>query len=406
MNTTEKGNKLEDFVYNYLQSVINPHNKDGIIAYIRKHKRYTMEQNDSYVADVSIDCYLQESDLDLSEGIDKPYIVYVFECKNYNHIVDKSDFQEFQNKIEHTRTTRVKGFMVTTSSFSKQTIESANYFGIGLIVVNLDEQKHTIIVSRQYNYIENDAKLYNCLMGESVANKIILFDNYKFKEMRQMLEDGGIGLKDEFVAVKYLKNTDIERRVKDLLELANASELEADKSLNKVLDYLGLHIEYERLETGQLGLLDIERKKIILSIMQTGNVRNFTVAHEIGHYILHSEALHDMLEEYGETETSLSLNSEGVSCLERQANHFASWLLLPDRKLNIGFNLFRKEEDIRQKYIFVDSQPNNYQRYCRMQDYMRNLYGVSWQAIEIRLKSCGLLRFDERNKPQRIGDLF
>ena len=31
-------------------------------------------------------------------------------------------------------------------------------------------------------------------------------------------------------------------------------------------------------------------------------------------------------------------------------------------KIMYGFNLFKQKEDIRRKYIYVDSQPNNYQR--------------------------------------------
>ena len=114
--------------------------------------------------------------------------------------------------------------------------------------------------------------------------------------------------------------------------------------------------------------------------------------------------LENLISEYGETLVSISLDSYSDNYLERQANYFASSLLLPQSKIIYGFNLFRQKEDIRQNYIYVDSQPDNIHRYMRMQDYLRDLFNVSWQAIEIKLKQLKLLQFGETYQPKHISD--
>lgn len=406
MNTTEKGNNLEEIIYSYLQSIIDNHINANGFSVVHKHKRYQMENGDSYVADVSIDKYLRKDDYIPSIGIDKPTLSYIFECKNYNHPVDKSDFQEFQYKIEHTRNTRVKGYLVSTSSYTEQTISTASYQGVGLVIVNINENTHNIIVSRRLNYKENEIDLYNTLIGKESHMGVIVFSNYKFTNIRSILAEENITLKEEFQEVKYIKNIEIEELAYKLIVDANAIQLDASKTLDKILSFLGISVIQENLDDELLGVLNITDNMIILSNSLTGHRKNFTIAHEIGHYVLHSKALKHLLAEYGENVTSISIGNKTNNHLERQANHFASWLLLPNLKLQKGFDLFRQEEEIKQNYIYVDSQPDNMKRYYRLQDYMRNLFNVSWQVLEIRLRQNDMLRFDNRNTPQSISEII
>ena len=187
---------------------------------------------------------------------------------------------------------------------------------------------------------------------------------------------------------------------------ANAIQLDASKTLDKILSFLGISVKQENLDDELLGVLNITDNMIILSNSLTGHRKNFTIAHEIGHYVLHSKALEHLLAEYGENVTSISIGNKTNNHLERQANHFASWLLLPELKLQKGFDLFRQKEEIKQNYIYVDSQTNNMRRYYRLQDYMRDLFNISWQTIEIRLKQSGMLHFDNKNTTQSISEII
>ncbi len=124
-------------------------------------------------------------------------------------------------------------------------------------------------------------------------------------------------------------------------EEASHLRTEAYKELNLILDgpiniesimecYLGLSVDYAPLEPEVLGALYVAEKQVEIneSILPDNDKRNtgifnFTLAHEVGHYILHAPLL--------------AANSQNVICrkkdeyltIEWQANFFASSLLMP-----------------------------------------------------------------------------
>jgi Zn-dependent peptidase ImmA (M78 family) len=93
-----------------------------------------------------------------------------------------------------------------------------------------------------------------------------------------------------------------------------------------------------------LGMIDANKKVILcdISIEPHGckaeineKVLNFTVAHEIGHYVLHSR--------YMNIESPLfhtKLNKNEKARIEFQANRFASFILMPDKIFIDMFNYF------------------------------------------------------------------
>jgi predicted DNA binding protein len=90
--------------------------------------------------------------------------------------------------------------------------------------------------------------------------------------------------------------------------------------------------------------------------------RNFSAAHELGHILLHSSLNNE------------DLNSTENRQIERQANLFASCLLLPEKS-------FKKEL----------INPNDYEGYL----FLKKKWHVSIKAMFIRAKDLGLLSYDE-----------
>lgn len=93
----------------------------------------------------------------------------------------------------------------------------------------------------------------------------------------------------------------------------------------------------------------------------------FTLAHELGHYILHSEY-------YRETEqTASKLSTDSDTQTEREADELAAALLMPQGRLKVAFrrlnNKYNKTETIR---------------------YLAEMFNVSTQSMEIRLMKTGL----------------
>lgn len=89
----------------------------------------------------------------------------------------------------------------------------------------------------------------------------------------------------------------------------------------------------------------------------TGNLRDrFTIAHELGHYVLHSKC----------GSTPLNVNREGSNRAEWEANWFAAALLMP-------------ESDFRQKVEEMKSDSE-----------LAYHFGVSKQAVRVRKSALGI----------------
>jgi len=130
----------------------------------------------------------------------------------------------------------------------------------------------------------------------------------------------------------------------------------------------------------------------------------FTLAHEIGHLILHSKLLKDRISEKSDTETSLSFkyfDSEIASKrLEFQANLFAENLLLPISTLNSIVTQYFREERILKGHLYWDNQPVNQQLVLGLLTKISTIYDVSLEVARIRLIALGLL-IDDRWKSLR-----
>lgn len=155
-----------------------------------------------------------------------------------------------------------------------------------------------------------------------------------------------------------------------------------------------------------IGKIQFEPLKIYIAEKSKNDLARwrFTLAHEIGHLILHSKILMEKLSEKTDTEFSLSFKyhvSEMTSKrLEYQANLFASNLLLPISTLNSVVTKYFIEERIHKGYLYWDNQSVNQQLALTLLSKISLLYGVSLEVARIRLITLGLL-VDDRYKSLR-----
>lgn len=108
------------------------------------------------------------------------------------------------------------------------------------------------------------------------------------------------------------------------------------------------------------------RPIIILGSVRKSSVRrNFDLAHELGHLLLHSKIKMD------------ELTKDEYRKIEQEANAFASFFLLPEEEFVHDFSKLKKK-----------SNPNSYLA-------MKLKYHVSIIALEYRAYKLGLLTFEE-----------
>ena len=118
--------------------------------------------------------------------------------------------------------------------------------------------------------------------------------------------------------------------------------------------------------------------------------RNFTIAHELGHYFLKhrlkTNAFYCFDNEILEDNT-LQDN------IENEANYFATCLLMPEDKITKAFKamLCNSKKVYNNEYLEVTNR--NYGVWKKISTDLIKRYGVSEQALRYRLKRLGLASF-------------
>jgi Zn-dependent peptidase ImmA (M78 family) len=103
----------------------------------------------------------------------------------------------------------------------------------------------------------------------------------------------------------------------------------------KVADCCGLVVEYVDRKAGFSGQLIRERRVIEVQVSDHRHRQRFTIAHEIGHYVLGHTPV------YSEFNEDIATNPRRIN--DRQADAFASELLMPESQLKEYFLEFRRD---------------------------------------------------------------
>lgn len=131
------------------------------------------------------------------------------------------------------------------------------------------------------------------------------------------------------------------RQAKKLLLNANNSlHGEETKSngyatdVESIASFLDINIHNYEFSDSISGVFFKKDGKLYLGVNSTHheNRQRFTIAHEIGHYILHSE---EILHYDGKQDVEILFRADNISNLnEIEANYFAAELLMPENKIS------------------------------------------------------------------------
>lgn len=174
-----------------------------------------------------------------------------------------------------------------------------------------------------------------------------------------------------------IRRKHIRNLVEQLLE-THGTEV-APVPIEAIAPSLGIRVQYEPAEDELSGFLlrDLSRQKAIIGVndRHSKNRQRFTIAHELGHYLLHEqEKLH--VDRRFQIQLRDGNSSKGESEEEKEANLFAAELLMP-----VSF--------IRQDLAEVEG--------LDLEDDatvsgLAEKYGVSTQAMTFRLAYLGYLQ--------------
>lgn len=145
------------------------------------------------------------------------------------------------------------------------------------------------------------------------------------------------------------------------------------------------YLIYNKFE-GEVRPTDCEEKKFEIILPKDGDEKRkrFTIAHEIGHIMLHfywpdKKKWKKKCEQIERGETKGSMFRGERNRVEYEANHFAACFLMPEELVTHSFNSEKKESKNIEEIIKALSIG----------------YNVSYNAMETRLKFLKILHWDE-----------
>lgn len=375
----------------------------------RKKAYYSQKRRRNIIFDISIETYANNS---------KEYsLLTLIECKNYSSPVPISDLEEFDSKIGQVGEHNTKGVVITNHSFQSGAYNFAKSSGIALARVH-DDDEFEWIVNRQarsmagltlndtIHFLENE-------VSPSPLNFAAVNDSFALPTLAEMLMQmqviDSFVYKENFIRIPFITKeriTEIIRRIEQYDVYSN-KRLDDAKISRFLKQKYAVDFRFETaLADGILGRIQFNPLIIEVAKDLRKDIHRwrFTLAHEIGHLILHSKYFTDKISEKTDTESTISFQYIGLEMtsrrLEYQANLFASNLLLPISTLDPLVKKYFKEERIHKDHLYWDNQPVNQQLVLSLLTRMSSTYGVSLEVARIRLIELGLL-IDDRFKNLR-----
>lgn len=145
--------------------------------------------------------------------------------------------------------------------------------------------------------------------------------------------------------MSQLSPAEIERRAQQVLRNAGALTIPVD--LDRVLASLNVRVHEEDMEDETAGVLIVkgEQRHILVNKDHSKNRKRFTIAHELGHLVLHDDEVNGdssgqrmfidrqirVYQRVGEASSAVYQQEGSLTSVhqEREANSFAACLLMP-----------------------------------------------------------------------------
>lgn len=432
MDTTKKGDKLEDLAFEVFESQISEDCffvRREFCKIFRKKGYYSKDREKNIIFDVSIEVTLP--------GHERFSLLFLIECKNYGHSVPVDDVEEFFTKIQQVSGANVKGIVVSTNSFQEGAFNFSRSKGIGLLRYFSKESLEWVLTRSPSSMATSShassecASGYHALRKEGYISRHFDFysfvndiytasSNQFFSSLARSNEDSDFlkslanieqATKESRLCVPYLERDEVEERSFSIL-----SEIKYESgavSLENICEHLneqfGLVVNrHASLRNGVLGQITFDPDVILIDDNKASTPERirYTLAHELGHFSLgHGKymARESCHEQDIAIDNSDSINLKDVRRMEWQANYFASCLLLPREEFEKEF--FRQAQihglsDRGHGLLYLDEQKCNIDTFYKVSAPLVNKFQVSRTVVKLRLMKLGFLN-ESHQKPNK-----
>ena len=400
ISTKQKGDSFEVLVFDKLKSLIEDQNIPGVSRYnkIFLHKQYPSKTAPNVMLnpDITIEVYGTAEKKTWSN-------LLVFECKNHNRKIDNSIYREFVGNLSDYPRSGVRGIMVSSVGFTQQVITLATSDNIALVVVS-EECDWGTIVWRQINNIEQNQFRYKVIIGETSTNYPIVCLKNQFITIYDLLQDCGLPM-SKALYVPYMSDDEICKKANEILQIT--SHLTNENFLNRCISSVAADYQliFTDMQEDCLGKCDFKNHIITINSNLSQHRQNFTIAHELGHILLHSRIIEDLYSiEERESDKVTIINKSIHARMEYQANTFASFLLMPDIPFLTEVNKLFKEYRINTGQLYHDNQLCNKRDCIMIVGTLSKMFNVSQEAVIVRMKKADL--YKEGNGCSHIKEIM
>lgn len=192
-----------------------------------------------------------------------------------------------------------------------------------------------------------------------------------------------------------MTNSEVEQKAQEVLAKYLPKRGNAHKILPTIMEVE--QIEFREITSanqkfvGALTRANSGQWYIIINTIENIGRRNFTIAHELGHYFLEHQLQSNS---FYCSDDAIAEESQTKSPIEHEANHFASCLLMPEEKLRNAFLALLANSRKAKVTDFLEVK-NNYtfsiwRGICAE---LTKRYGVSEAALRYRLQEIGAASF-------------
>jgi Zn-dependent peptidase ImmA (M78 family) len=406
ISSIEKGNEFEKKVLHIIQELLIHedfylNSKKSLIYH--KKGYYSEARKSTIIVDISIETTLQNAS--------KYSILTIIECKNYNKKgVPIDDIEEFDSKISQIGEHNTKGIIVTNSYFQKSAISFATSMNIGLIQINEKNEIDWINYRKDGKQISaNNLNLVDLSSKNPKSNFTAFYNKKDFSNLPSILIELGVidryNNKPKYINIPFRTENAIDEIIKktSLDSFYYNDKLDHNKICQYLIDNYKVTFDFN----SNLGTIDFNKilGKIVFNPLKISVSKElekdkyrwrFTLAHEIGHLILHYDILQKYLDENIDNDTTINIEHDEVISfynkrLEIQANIFASRLLIPQNKFLDHIENYFVRERIYKGYLYLDWQKCNIDLTNRLLIELQDHFYVSKEVARFRLISRGLL---------------
>jgi Zn-dependent peptidase ImmA (M78 family) len=404
MNTTRVGTEFENKVFDYVSSLLDTEGFLGTTkkySKVFKHKKYKCAATDREIDfDITIETYNHQANSDEWSSL------IILECKNYSQKVDIADLDEFTAKMNSISRSGIKGCMVSTVGYSRTEIDQAKKDHIALTVFAKNDMEW---YTTRNTHMESEY-LMKMLLGKSqIGCTPVIYHDGNFTNLIDFLKSAGAAItKKNEVFIPFYKDVTIKQKANELYGRCKYVTNDiAGETLAKL--YPDVKIRFDDLSAGILGTFSFDEKVITISnvIIDDEHRRNFTLAHEIGHLCLHEPFMRGHAKKFVDysMDKMKLLQDDLIKRMEQQANKFASFLLMPQGKLEAEVNRLLELTGNRTGRFYLDNQMCNIKEVDGVLKSLSQTFNVSKEAMKIRLIKEGLL-IDNSKEPQRINRII